>query len=444
MRVTRLFSRSLLSLAAGATALTPVIASAQVQQQGAPQIAAANVMQAAPNERTPTAIVNGEIITGTDVEQRMALVLAANEGTVPPEQVAMLRRQTLENLVEETLQIQEARAQELEVSRDQVEQRYAQIAAQNFGQDTAAVDAYLRENGSSPASLKRQIEGQLAWNQLLRRNVAPFVTVSGEEVNELIARMQAERGTEEYHVAEIFLQATPQDEAQVFQTAQAIMQQLREGGGSFAAYAVQYSDASTAAVGGDLGWVKLGQLPAQLSQAARAMQPGQLNGPIQLPGGFSLLYLVDKRQVLTASARDAVLSLKQISISFPEGVTQEAATARLTAFNQAVSQMNGCANADTVAAGIGAEVISNEALPVRNLPAPMQEIVLALQPGQTTEPAGTVADGVRVLMLCDKQLPQAASVDFDTLMGQLEDERINQRAQRYLRDLRRDAIIEYR
>jgi peptidyl-prolyl cis-trans isomerase SurA len=46
------------------------------------------------------------------------------------------------------------------------------------------------------------------------------------------------------------------------------------------------------------------------------MQAGQLAGPVEVPGGFSILYLIDKRKVLTADPRDAVLSLKQISIAF--------------------------------------------------------------------------------------------------------------------------------
>ena len=47
-------------------------------------------------------------------------------------------------------------------------------------------------------------------------------------------------------------------------------------------------------------------------------------------------------------------------------------------------------------------------------------------------------------MLCGRDDPQAEKgPSFDELMAQMEDDRINKRAQMYLRDLRRDAIIEY-
>ena len=56
------------------------------------------------------------------------------------------------------------------------------------------------------------------------------------------------------------------------------------------------------------------------------MQIGQVAGPIQNSGGFSILYLADKRQVLTADPRDAKLSLKQLTIRFPAGTTQAEAS----------------------------------------------------------------------------------------------------------------------
>ena len=85
-------------------------------------------------------------------------------------------------------------------------------------------------------------------------------------------------------------------------------------GGSFLGYARQYSESSTAAAGGDLGFVRLEMLPSELAVAARQMQPGQLVGPIENSGGFSILLLIDKKAILTADPRDAVLSLKQISL----------------------------------------------------------------------------------------------------------------------------------
>ena len=397
-----------------------------------------------PNRRVATALVNGFVITETDVNHRVALLLAANQRPVSDEEMTRIRMQVLRNLIDETLQIQAAEAQELELSDAEVQQTYSRVAAQNFEQNPQAMDEYLRSIGSSPETLKRQIKGEMAWNKLLRRNVSPFINVSAEEVNELIERLEASRGTEEYRLGEIYLSATPETQAAVEANANKIVEQLRQGG-SFVAYARQFSEASTAAVGGDLGWIQLAQLKnAELEAVAREMNPGQLVGPIRIPGGFSILYLIDKRQVLMADPRDAVLSLKQIQITFDPGTSEAAAQQRVARFTEGVRAIRGCGDAENAAAALGATVVTNDQIRVRSLPDQLQNILLQLQIGQSTPPFGSFEEGVRVLLLCGRDDPQVADgPDFDQLMGQLENERVEKRAQRYLRDLRNDAYIEY-
>lgn len=399
--------------------------------------------KADPDKRTAKAIVNGYVITDTDIDQRVALVTSASEAKPSGEELLRLRVQVLRNLIDETLKIQAAVADKLEVKGEQVEETYQQLAGQNFGGDPKKMDSYLASIGSSPASLKRQIEGEQAWENILRRNIIPFVNVSAEEVNDVLARMNEAKGTDEYRLGEIFLSATTENRATVLANAQKIMEQLQQGG-SFVAYARQYSEASTAVVGGDLGFVRLGQLPPQLAAAARSMQPGQLQGPIEIPGGFSILYLINKRQVLMADPNEALLSLKQISVTFPEGITQAQAEAKVQQFDAFVQGLKGCADADAGAKAIGAEVVSNDQIKAANLPEQLRAILLGLQIGQATPPFGGIKEGVRVLMLCGRDDPKdSGAPTFAAIMDQIEQERVNKRAQRLLRDLRNDAYIEY-
>lgn len=396
-----------------------------------------------PNVRAPTAVVNGQIITGTDIDQRMALLIAASKNQVSDEEKGRLRTQVLRNLIDESLQIQEAKAQEIAVDAAEVDQTYARVAAQNFGQNVAAMDDYLTRIGSSSGSLKRQILGEISWQRLLRRNVAPFVNVSAEEVNEMLARLEASRGTEEYRLGEIWLASTPETREQVVANITQIIGQLRQGG-SFLGYARQYSESSTAASGGDLGFVRLEMLPSELAVAARQMQPGQLVGPIENSGGYSILYLIDKKAVLTADPRDAVLSLKQVRLDFPKGISEKEAQGQLQKFVDGVKTIRGCGDAETAATAFGAEVVGNDGIVLRSLPEQLQPLLMELPIGQSTPPFGDVESGVSVLLLCGRDDPKAANgPNFDELMSQLEDERVDKRAQRYLRDLRNDAVIEY-
>jgi peptidyl-prolyl cis-trans isomerase SurA len=97
-----------------------------------------------PNVRKATAIVNGDVITGTDVDQRLALVLLANGGSkLPPEEMQRLREQILRNLVDETLQIQAAKAAEIKIEQRDIDNYYTQYL-KNFKQTPQQFETYHR------------------------------------------------------------------------------------------------------------------------------------------------------------------------------------------------------------------------------------------------------------------------------------------------------------
>lgn len=395
------------------------------------------------NVYRPSATVNGEIITGTDIEHRLALVKLANRNmTLSAEEEQRLRQQIFQNLIDEKLQIQEAIANKIEIDEALIEQQYARLAA-NFRQSPEQFAKYLTERGSSASAIKQQIRGEFAWDRLLSRNIRSQTNVSTDEVAAIVERMQDAKGTEEYQLAEIYLSATPETAAAVEQNATRIMEALQRGG-SFPAYARQFSEASTAVVGGDLGWVRGAQLPPSMASVASQMQPGQLVGPVEVPGGLSILLMVDRRQVLTADPRDAILSLKQISLAFAPGTTQARASELAGQFAEQTRTIAGCGMAETVASKLGAEVVARDNIPMRNLPNQLQSTLINLQIGQTTQPFGSPTEGISVLVLCGRDLP---NVDVNPNLTEIEErlleEKINKRAQRYLRDLRRDAVIEY-
>ena len=396
------------------------------------------------NIRKATAIVNETVITGTDVDQRVALVATANNAKLSDQDRERLRVQVLRQLIDETLQIQQAKTADITITKAELDQAYAGVA-KNFNRTPAQFTQWLTQNGSSERSIRRQIEGELAWNRYLRRRVEPFVNVGDEEVKAILDRLEAAKGTEEYHLNEIYLAATPDREQEVFNNARQIIAEIGKGQAPFAYFARNFSAATTRSVGGDLGWVRAAQLPDALAQATQTMQVGQVAGPVPTPGGFSILYLADKRQVLMADPRDARLSLKQLTIKFPAGTTQAQATQRTAAFATAIEKLKGCGSVPQIAATLNAEVVDNDSVRVRDLPPQLQAIMLKLQVGQATPPFGNPEEGVRTLVLCGRdevasgQLPGAAQIQ-----NQLEQQRVNLRAQQALRDLRRDAVIEYR
>jgi peptidyl-prolyl cis-trans isomerase SurA len=389
-----------------------------------------------------TAIVNGDVITQTDVDQRLSFLSIANGQPIPADQVDTLRQQVLRNLIDETLEIQAAKTEKIDIKKSDID-RTVQRVAGDSKQTPEQLASYLESRGSSISSLRRQIEGEIAWRRLQQAKIESGVSVGDDEVKAVLDRMTASKGTEEYRVGEIFLSATPYTQDQTLQNAGKILEQLKNGA-SFAGYARQYSEASTAAVGGDLGWVRPEQLPAPLAAALRTMGPGSISNPIPVQGGVSIIAVQDTRKILTADPRDAVLSLKQVSISFPKGTTREQAEPVVARFSEATKNIGGCGGAEKIAAEFHGEVVQSDQIKLRDLPATLQQMMLPMQVGQATQPFGSLDEGVRVLVMCGRDEVDSTAPSYDDVYSQLNEERVNMRSRRYLADLRRDAVIEFR
>jgi peptidyl-prolyl cis-trans isomerase SurA len=398
--------------------------------------------KAMPSVVKATAIVNGDVITQTDVQQRLALLAIANGGQIPPDQLQPLSEQVLRNLIDETLEIQAAKQEKIDVKKADID-RTVQRVAESVKKNPDQLAAYLEANGSNIRSLRRQIEGEIAWRRLQQAKIEDSVSVGDDEVKAVLNKLNASKGTEEYRVGEIYLAATPATQSQILDNANKILAQLRQGA-SFAGYAREYSQASTAAVGGDLGWVRPEQLPAPLASALQQMQAGSISEPFPVAGGFSIIAVQDTRKILTPDPRDAVLTLKQVSITFPKGTTRDQAEPIVARFADAVKNIGGCGGAEKLAAEFHGDVVTSDQVKMRDLPAALQRLMVPMQVGQATQPFGSLEEGVRTLVICGRDEVQASAPSYDDIYNQLNEERINSRAQRYLRDLRRDAVIEFR
>jgi len=389
-----------------------------------------------------TAIINGEVITQTDIDQRMALLAIANGGKIASDEVERVRAQVLRNLIDETLQIQAAKADEITIKPADIDKTVTRVAA-SAKQTPEQMAEYLTSRGSSIRSIRRQIEGEIAWTRLQRSKIESQVSVGDEEVKSVIDKLNASKGTQEYRVGEIFLSATKDNQAQVLANATRVLEQLKTGA-SFVGYARQFSEASTAAVGGDLGWVRPEQLPDAMSAVLRTLGPGQVSDPIAVPGGYTILAVQDTRKILTADPRNAVLGLKQVSITFPKGTNKQQAEPIVARFAAAAQNVGGCGGAERIATEFNGEIVQSDQVKLRELPPALQQMMLPMQVGQATRPFGSLDDGVRILVLCGRDEVDSTAPTYDQVYAQLNEERVNMRARRYLRDLRRDAVIDFR
>jgi len=174
------------------------------------------------------------------------------------------------------------------------------------------------------------------------------------------------------------------------------------------------------------------------------MPAGAISNPIPVPGGFSIIAVQDTRKTGVPDPRDAVLSLKQVSITFPKGTTREAAEPIVARFADAVKNICGCGGAEKLAAEFHGDVVTSDQVKMRDLPTALQRLMVPMQVGQATQPFGSLDEGVRTLVICGRDEVEQSLPSYDDIYNQINEQRVNSRAQRYLRDLRRDAVIEFR
>jgi len=386
-------------------------------------------------------LVNDEPISSFDINQRLRLVIAISGGVTTQEEFLQVRDQVIRSMVDERLQLQEAAEVELVVEDAQLEQFFAR-RAQGAGQEPEQFAQALAQIGSSKNTMKRQMEAEIAWSQLVQGRLGAFVSVSDEEVEAFIQRIYDNRGKFEYRLSEIvLLSETSEQSASVEANAKQLVEQIR-GGATFAQLAQQLSASSTAAVGGDLGWVTIDDLDPLYSEAVQNGSVGNTLDPIRTPGGFLILAVADRRRVLTVDPLDTQLVLNQLHLPAAE------IAAGLDKYMAVATRLKTTTtNCDTVPALAAEAGISGRTdiapLRLRDLTNEFREQVESLQIGQATDVLDA-EDGKRVLIVCNRQEPEVQEPDFDAVFNQLEQQRLSMMARRYLRDIRRDAIVDYR
>jgi len=244
----------------------------------------------------PAAVVNDDIISVLDLAMRLQLSIIA-AGVQDSQDVRQrLAPQVLNGLIDERLQMQEAERLDIEVTDVQVAGALEQIAEQNNMTEGQFL-TMLRNRGVIPTTLIDQIRAQIAWQNIIQRSVRPNVVVPPEEIEEVVTRLSARRGAVERRVAEIFIPVESiAREAEAQADANRLFEELRRGA-NFAGLARQFSQSGTATLGGDLGWVRDGELEEALNAALAQMGPGEISVPIRTVSGFHILMLRDMRKI---------------------------------------------------------------------------------------------------------------------------------------------------
>ncbi len=388
-------------------------------------------------------LVNDEPISSFDINQRLRLVIAVAGGVSSEQEFLKVREQVIRSMVDEKLQVQEAATVEMKIEDAQLEEFFSR-RAQGLNQTPEQLEQALLGIGSSKKTMLDQMEAEIAWSQLVQGRLGSFVNVSDEEVEAYIQRIYDNRGKFEYRLAEIVLLVdNPEQEASVKANAEELVDRIKKGA-SFPDLAQQLSASSTAAVGGDLGWITAEDMDPAYADVIRDLPVGDVSDPIRTAGGYVILAQRDRRRILTADPLDTQISLRQVHLT-AEKMQDEAAVAKFrNAVGSLHNQETSCGQVPQYAEDAGADgrnEIGN--LRLRDLQPEIRTAVQNAEVGKASE-IMTMDDGMRVLFVCSRTEPTVQEPNFDEIYSQMEQQRLSMMGRRYLRDLRRKAIIDYR
>jgi peptidyl-prolyl cis-trans isomerase SurA len=385
------------------------------------------------------ATVNDSVITGFDLRQRMLLLIAMTQVQPTPENIPAIQQQALNALVDERLQVQElANYEDLVVSDQEVEAEIASMA-QEVGASPQAYIDFLAQGGIRPGTLREQVRTQIGWSQLVGGRFQSRARVSRAAVSAAMRQVSEAATKKQYLIGEIYIESARVGGQQAaLNGANQLVQQMVQGA-PFQAVAQQFSAAPSATRGGDAGWVVEGTMQPALQQALDQLAVGQLSRPIPVDGGVYIVYMRDKRDGASAS----LVQIKQVMIELPETATETdvaAATQRLEALRPQLTCDSMLARATSEQGLLGADLGEAD---VQNLAPQFQQVARSAEVGSVSTPVRTPL-GVHLLGVCGRRVGGTEAPNPQEIENTLFRANLATLGRRYMRDLREDALIEYK
>jgi peptidyl-prolyl cis-trans isomerase SurA len=253
------------------------------------------------------AIVNDKVITTLDVEQRMRLMILSSGRQVSAAMLPQIQNQAVRDLVQEQLKVSEAKKFEIAADESEIDAELRDMAAQG-GLTLAQLGEQLAADGVAIADLRAQIHASLVWQRLIQARYRSRIKVSEEEIEQTLGRMREDATKEQFLVSEICIPvANPSQAEEIFRGSLQLIEQMRRGV-PFSVVAQQFSACPSAAAGGDLGWLRSGELPPELNDALAQLQPGSVTNPIPSEGAFMIMALRDRRPATVAGEETFTLA----------------------------------------------------------------------------------------------------------------------------------------
>lgn len=410
------------------------------------------------------AVVGGEAISSYDVNNRIKFIVATARISDTPDMLKVIRPQVIRSLIDERLEIQEAKKNGINVTPAELAGAISSIESDR-GMPPGTIDNMLRENNVPKESFESQIRAQLMWNRLLVAKVRPTVHVSAEELASAAHKFSLNppqkkkeaNAPQEYKIAVIALPVEKiSQEKPVHGLAFKLVQQIRSGA-SFEEVSRQFSSVAANAGGVvESFWVRLGQLDPAIAKELSMAKKGEVTDPVRTAQGYTVIKVYDTRPIpgskptpppkATDELKDTEVTLKEILLKMKPDATKEEGDAMLQVGANVAKSPGTCedktiANIEDIK-DLDIDVQFNSYL-LSEMPPALKQLTDKMKQGDITSPMATY-EGIRLYMLCGRKESASKPVNKDLVYSMLIQQKMDLEAQKYLRNLRRETFIDVR
>ena len=246
--------------------------------------------------------VNGQEIPKADFDRLLKQMESQAGQAVPKERRDEIYRALVDQLVTYTALEQESRARGIEVTAAEAKQvsdaKIAELRKQI--PDPKAFNKALAERNMTLDRLRSDIRKEIAISKMMEAELANTVTEA--EIREFYDKNPDEfNGVRASH---ILIRPEGFDDASKTKartTAEGVLKEAR-GGTDFAELARKHSGDGSAQQGGDLGFFTKASMVPAFSNAAFALEPGQISDVVETQFGFHIIKLAERKNIPLAEA----------------------------------------------------------------------------------------------------------------------------------------------
>jgi len=248
--------------------------------------------------------VNNDVITREDLDHaRKGLISEIQDGcpTCTPEQVntqvAAKEKNLLRDLIDQSLLVQRAKDDNINVDADVIK-RLDAIRQQYKMPDMETLEKEVTKTGQDFEDFKTQIRNQLLTQEVIRKEVGSRIIISHEDVVKYYDSHKQEFVRPEMVVLrEIFVSTEKKPEADIptlRKKAEGLRDRVIKNGDDFGELAKRFSDSPTAQQGGELGSFERSKLDPNISEKVFALNRGQMTDVLETKTGFEILQVRER------------------------------------------------------------------------------------------------------------------------------------------------------